>query len=70
MKTAVVTDSTAYIPKEIREHLHIHMIPLQVIFGRRVYEEEVDIDGGGVLRKSEASREIADYFTAANREVC
>lgn len=43
MKTAVVTDSTAYIPKEIREHLHIHMIPLQVIFEGEVYEEEVDL---------------------------
>ena len=43
MKTAVVTDSTAYIPKEVRERLHIHMIPLQVIFGQDVYEEEMDL---------------------------
>ena len=44
MKTAVVTDSTAYIPKEVRERLHIHMIPLQVIMGGEVYEEEVNLD--------------------------
>jgi DegV family protein with EDD domain len=43
MKTAIVTDSTAYIPKEIRENLHIHMIPLSVIFGEEVYAEEQDI---------------------------
>jgi DegV family protein with EDD domain len=43
MKTAVVTDSTAYIPKEIREQLHIHMIPLSVIFGNEAYEEENEI---------------------------
>lgn len=43
MKTAVVTDSTAYIPKEIRDEFNIHMIPLNVIFGTEVYQEEVDI---------------------------
>jgi DegV family protein with EDD domain len=43
MKTAVVTDSTAYIPKEIRDNWNIHMIPLNVIFGNEVYQEEVDI---------------------------
>lgn len=42
MKTAVVTDSTAYIPQEIRDKWNIHMIPLNVIFGNDVYQEEVD----------------------------
>jgi DegV family protein with EDD domain len=43
MKTAVVTDSTAYIPKEIRDKWNIHMISLNVIFASEVYQEEVDI---------------------------
>jgi DegV family protein with EDD domain len=43
MKTAIVTDSTAYIPKELRDRLNIHMIPLSVIFGGETYQEEVDI---------------------------
>jgi DegV family protein with EDD domain len=43
MKTAVVTDSTAYIPKELREEYNIHMVPLNVIFGNEVYQEEVEI---------------------------
>ncbi|MFS0775293.1 DegV family protein [Neobacillus sp. 3P2-tot-E-2] len=43
MKTAVVTDSTAYIPKELRDKWNIHMIPLNVIFATEVYQEEVDI---------------------------
>ncbi|MFE8701676.1 DegV family protein [Cytobacillus sp. FJAT-54145] len=43
MKTAVVTDSTAYIPKDLRDQLNIHMIPLSVIFGNEAYEEEVEI---------------------------
>lgn len=47
MKTAVVTDSTAYIPLEIREKLNIHMIPLSVIFGNETYQEEVEITADG-----------------------
>ncbi|WHY76906.1 DegV family protein [Neobacillus sp. WH10] len=43
MKTAIVTDSTAYIPEELREKWNIHMIPLNVIFGKEVYREEFDI---------------------------
>ncbi|SEM65308.1 EDD domain protein, DegV family [Mesobacillus persicus] len=43
MKTAVVTDSTAYIPKELREKLNIHMVPLSVIFGSESLREEIDL---------------------------
>ncbi len=46
MKTAIVTDSTAYIPKELRESLNIHMIPLSVILGGESYREEIDITAG------------------------
>lgn len=51
MKTAVVTDSTAYIPKEIREQLNIHMIPLSVIFGNEAYQEEIEISAGEFFEK-------------------
>lgn len=40
MKTVIVTDSTAYLTQSQREQLNIHMIPLNVIFGMDVYEEE------------------------------
>lgn len=43
MKVAVMTDSTAYIPREEREALDIHMIPLSVVFKDRAYLEEVEI---------------------------
>ncbi|CAM3999560.1 DegV family protein [Mesobacillus zeae] len=46
MKTAVVTDSTAYIPKELREKWDIKLIPLSVIFGNETYREEIDITAG------------------------
>ncbi|MEH7872918.1 DegV family protein [Bacillus velezensis] len=44
MKIAVVIDSTAYIPKEMREEHHIHMIPLQVVFGEKTFREETELD--------------------------
>lgn len=43
MKTAVVTDSTAYIPRHVRENLNIHMIPLSVVINGESYREEIDI---------------------------
>lgn len=51
MKTAIVTDSTAYIPLEVREKLKIHMIPLQVIFGDEAYEEEVNLTASEFYEK-------------------
>jgi DegV family protein with EDD domain len=44
MRTAILTDSTAYIPKEVREALHIRMIPLSVTFGNETYREEIDMN--------------------------
>ncbi len=43
MRTAIVTDSTSYIPKELREELNIHMIPLSVIIDQKTYREELDM---------------------------
>ncbi|MGP4077728.1 DegV family protein [Halobacillus sp. K22] len=44
MKTAVLTDSTAYLKRETRRANDIHMIPLNVIFGHESYQEEMDIN--------------------------
>ncbi|OZU88806.1 fatty acid-binding protein DegV [Virgibacillus indicus] len=43
MKVAVMTDSTAYIPAEVRKQHNIYMVPLSVVFGDSSYEEEIDI---------------------------
>ena len=43
MKTAIVTDSTAYLTKEERDQYNIHMIPLSVNLPSGTYEEEVTI---------------------------
>lgn len=51
MKTAILTDSTAYIPKELRETHDIYMIPLSVNFGMETYQEEVDITAEQFFKK-------------------
>ncbi len=38
-----MTDSTAYIPADVREKHEIHMIPLSVLFGNEIYQEEIDL---------------------------
>lgn len=43
MKTAIVTDSTAYLPEPERDRLGIRMIPLSVTIEGITYEEEVDL---------------------------
>ncbi|MGX1191917.1 DegV family protein with EDD domain [Metabacillus sp. SLBN-84] len=58
MKTAIVTDSTAYIPKETRERLNIHMIPLSVIFGGEVYQEEVEITAAEFYEEVKSKGEL------------
>lgn len=42
-KIAIVTDSTAYIPKDVRDEHQIFMVPLNVIFGEEAYKEELEI---------------------------
>jgi len=39
MKTAVVTDSTSYLPKETLEMLDIHTVSLEVTFGNQSFKE-------------------------------
>ncbi|MEQ6388770.1 DegV family protein [Bacillaceae bacterium S4-13-58] len=58
MKTAVLTDSTAYIPQEIREQKNIHMIPLNVLIGDKSYKEEVEITAEEFYQKVRESEEF------------
>lgn len=51
MKVAVMTDSTAYISKDVRDKLNIHMVPLSVVFEDISYQEELDITNGEFYEK-------------------
>jgi hypothetical protein len=41
---AIVTDSTADLPAEVREKHGIELVPLQVLFGDEVFRDQVDLD--------------------------
>jgi DegV family protein with EDD domain len=43
MKTAIVADSTAYLPEELLEKYNIYTIPLNIILGEESYREGIDI---------------------------
>jgi|SRR5690625_3863698 len=43
MKIAVMSDSTSYIPRDLREKYDIHIVPLSVVFGTESYQEDIDI---------------------------
>lgn len=42
-KVAIVTDSTAYLPKECIDQYHISIIPLSVVWGDQVLLDGVDV---------------------------
>lgn len=42
-KIAIVTDSTAYIPKDLEAEFKIHIAPLQLIWGEEQFRDGVDI---------------------------
>ena len=51
----IVTDSTADIPKRVREQLGIEMVPLKVMFGEETYLDAVSISNSQFYEKLIAS---------------
>ncbi|MFB5266349.1 DegV family protein [Paenibacillus enshidis] len=45
-RTFIVTDSTADIPKELADELHIRIVPLTVMFGETAYLDGVEMTAG------------------------
>ncbi|MGN7939435.1 DegV family protein [Virgibacillus sp. 6R] len=58
MKTAILTDSTAYIPKDLRDKHDIYMIPLSVIFGDETYQEENEMTAEQFFAKVKERQEL------------
>lgn len=58
MKTAVVTDSTAYLTQEERDLYNIHMIPLSVNMEDGTFEEEVTITSNEFYEKVRGAKQF------------
>jgi DegV family protein with EDD domain len=54
----LITDSTAYVPQELREKYKMHVISLKIAFDDKTYDEE------GEITKDEFYRLLADVSTA------
>ena len=61
MSTALVTDSTAYLPPDLLEGLAVQVVPLHVVIGGQEYSEGVDIQPGQVAT---ALREFTPVSTS------
>ena len=48
-QVAVVTDSTAYLPKSLAEDHGIRVVPVQVVIAGTTYSEGVDVDPAAVV---------------------
>ena len=48
---AIVTDSTAYLPKEIIDEYGITVVPLSIVFGDNAYEEGSELSIGEFYKK-------------------
>ncbi|MEE8391209.1 MAG: DegV family protein [Anaerolineae bacterium] len=57
-KVVVVTDSTAYIPKEALDGLDIPIIPLWLLWGDDRFRDGVDIDPSAFYRRLQESKEF------------
>ena len=55
-KTAVVTDSTAYIPAELCKQLNITVVPLSVIWGQETYSDGVTMMPDDFYKRLETSK--------------
>ncbi|MGX7031119.1 DegV family protein [Vagococcus zengguangii] len=59
MKTAIVTDSTAFLPENIKNHPDVYVIPIPVIIDGKIYNEGVDVaDEGQFYQLLKASKEL------------
>ena len=75
-KVAIVTDTTACIPREQVEKYCIELVPVDIIFGDKVYRDGIDITPDqfyALLRQAEklptTSGSLPDPFLEAYREV-
>jgi DegV family protein with EDD domain len=55
---AVVTDSTADLPDEWRDHYGIEVVPLKVLFGKETFRDRVDMTDEEFFRRLAASTSL------------
>ncbi|MCD8508530.1 MAG: DegV family protein [Bacillus sp. (in: Bacteria)] len=57
-KIAWVTDSTAYITKELADHPDVYVLPLNITFGNDTYEDGVDLTTELLYKRINEEKEV------------
>ncbi|MEN6480627.1 MAG: DegV family protein [Anaerolineaceae bacterium] len=68
-KIAVVTDSTAYIPEQVKKGLPIFTIPLHVNLGGKTYDDGVDLQPQEFYERIKTEKEIPQTSQATPSEI-
>jgi DegV family protein with EDD domain len=56
-KVAIVTDSTATVPKDLVQALDIHVVPVPLLYGSKTFRDGIDITADEVYRKLRAGQQ-------------
>lgn len=75
MSTALVTDSTCDLPKEVLDGIDVTVVPLYILFGEESFRQDVDLDTDTFYRKERQAKDegrlprtsqptAADFMTA------
>lgn len=57
-KVAVITDSTAYLPRELINQYKITIVPLSIIWGENNYQDGVDIQPDEFYKRLANSKDM------------
>ncbi|WP_442593550.1 DegV family protein [Neobacillus sp. D3-1R] len=57
-KIAWITDSTAFITDELKNHPDVYVVPLGIIFGDQAFEDGIDLDTDELYQRIRSDKEI------------
>lgn len=57
-KIAWITDSTAFVTDELKQHPDLYVVPLTIIFGQEAFEDGVDLHTEELYRRINTEKEV------------
>ncbi len=65
-KIAWITDSTAFLPEDIKEHPDLYVIPLSINFQNELFEDGVNLTTDLLYKKLNEEKEVPTAFSGKN----
>lgn len=57
-KIAFITDSTAYLPDNLKEHPDVYVVPIVIISNGKIYEDDVDLSNEQLYEMIRTEKEV------------